>query len=193
MTFRVTLNRALTSCDVARRARFLIRELKQQRFRATHVNRKWPFFIFWRWFRANFQSNRLYNSKEAKEYKFYISRHVKRENTSLPVDVRRSKTSLLKLPIRERKQRRRRRQREGQKTNRFILAKQQLCTCITLFSTFLYRRCTTTSWNFLISRFVEDVNTTPTIFFSFCPTLIQSFRIQLQKNIPAFNKLNELE
>ena len=23
-----------------------IRELKQQRFRATHVNRKWPFFIF---------------------------------------------------------------------------------------------------------------------------------------------------
>ena len=30
------------------------------------------FFIFWRWFRANFQSNRLYNSKEAKEYKFYI-------------------------------------------------------------------------------------------------------------------------
>ena len=27
------------------------------------------------------------------------SRHVKRENTSLPVDVRRSKTSLLKLPI----------------------------------------------------------------------------------------------
>ena len=48
------------------------RELKQQSFWATHVNRKWPFFIFWRWFRANFQSNRLYNSKEAKEYKFYI-------------------------------------------------------------------------------------------------------------------------
>ena len=50
----------------------LTRELKQQRFSATHVNRKWPFFIFWRWFCANFQSNRLYNSKEAKEYKFYI-------------------------------------------------------------------------------------------------------------------------
>ena len=29
---------------------------------------------------------------------------------------------------------------------------QQLCTCITLFCTFLYRRCTTTTWNFLISR-----------------------------------------
>ena len=53
------------------RSRVDSRELKQQRFWATHVNRKWPFFIFWRWFRANFQSNRLYNSKEAKEYKFY--------------------------------------------------------------------------------------------------------------------------
>ena len=30
--------------------------------------------------------------------------------------------------------------------------KQQLCTCITLFCTFLCRRCTTTTWNFLISR-----------------------------------------
>ena len=30
---------------------------------------------------------------------FISSRHVKRENTSLPVYVRRSKTSLLKLPI----------------------------------------------------------------------------------------------
>ena len=35
--------------------------------------------------------------KKLNEYKFY-SRHVKKENTSLPVDVRRSKTSLLKLP-----------------------------------------------------------------------------------------------
>ena len=43
--------------------------------------------------------------------------------------------------------RRRRRQRERQKSNRFKLAKQQLCTCITLFCTFLCRRCTTTTWN----------------------------------------------
>ena len=34
------------------------------------------------------------------------------------------------------KQRRRQRQRELQKRNWFILAKQQLCTCITLFCTF---------------------------------------------------------
>ena len=34
--------------------------------------------------------------------------------------------------VRELKQRRRRRQRERQKSNRFRLAKQQLCTCNTL-------------------------------------------------------------
>ena len=41
-------------------------------------------------------------------------------------------------------QRRRRWQRERQKSNRFRLAKQQICTCITLFCIFLYRRFTTT-------------------------------------------------
>ena len=50
------------------------------------------------------------------------------------------------------KQRRQRRQRERQKTNRFRLVKQQLCTCITLFCTFLCRRCTTTTWKCLISH-----------------------------------------
>ena len=45
----------------------------------------------------------------------------------------------------ELKQRRRRRQRERQKSNRFRLAKQQLCTCVTLFCTFLSRRCRTTT------------------------------------------------
>ena len=44
------------------------------------------------------------------------------------------------------KQRRRGRQRELQKSNRFRLAKQQICTCITFFCTFLCRRCTTTTW-----------------------------------------------
>ena len=39
-----------------------------------------------------------------------------------------------------------------------ITAKQQLCTCITLFSTFLRRRCATTTWKCLISRSVENVN-----------------------------------
>ena len=35
--------------------------------------------------------------------------------------------------------------KKGKKSNRFRLAKQQLCTCITLFSTFLCRHCTTTT------------------------------------------------
>ena len=37
-------------------------------------------------------------------------------------------------------------------------AKKQLCTCITLNCTFLCRHCTTTTWKFLISRFMADVN-----------------------------------
>ena len=53
---------------------------------------------------------------------------------------------------RELKQRRRRRQRERQKSNRFVLAKPQLCTCMTLFSTFLCRHYTTTTWKCLMSR-----------------------------------------
>ena len=81
---------------------------------------------------------------------------------------------------RERKQRRRRRQGERQKNNRFGLAKQQLCTCVTLFCTFLCRRCTTTTWKCLISRFVEDVNKRQRLSFFFW-TSIHSFRIQLQK------------
>jgi len=43
----------------------------------------------------------------------------------------------------EHKQRRRRRQRKQEKSNRMRLAKQQLCTCIMLFCTFLCRPCTT--------------------------------------------------
>ena len=60
---------------------------------------------------------------------------------------------------RELKQRRRRRQRERQRSSRFRLVKQQLCTCITLFDTFLCRRCTSTTWKCLNSGFVEDGNT----------------------------------
>ena len=68
---------------------------------------------------------------------------------------------------RELKQRRRRRQRERQKSNWFRLAKQQLCTCITLLCTFLSRHCTTTTWKCLISLFVEDVKTKQRLFSPF--------------------------
>ena len=68
---------------------------------------------------------------------------------------------------RELKQRQRWRQRERQKHNRCRLAKQQLCTCTTSFCSFLCRRWTATTWNCLISRFVDDVNTRQRPFFSF--------------------------
>ena len=95
---------------------------------------------------------------------------------------------------REFTQRRRRRQRERHKSNGFRPAQQQLCTCITLFCTFLCRRCTTTTWNCLISGFVEDGNKRQLLSFSF-PELwcTESFRIQLQKRLPTFDELNEME
>ena len=50
---------------------------------------------------------------------------------------------------------------------RFRLAKQQLCTCITLFFYIsLFRHCTTSSWKYLIKRFIEDVNRRPRTFLS---------------------------
>ena len=45
----------------------------------------------------------------------------------------------------ELKQRQRRRQQEWKKNAVGLIAKQQLRTCSTLFCTFLYRRCTTTT------------------------------------------------
>ena len=87
---------------------------------------------------------------------------------------------------REFTQRRRRRQRERQKRNRFRQAKQQLCTCITLF---LYISLPSLHDynvklpNFTFCRGREQKTTT---FFFFSWTLMQSFRIQLQKNLPTF-------
>ena len=69
--------------------------------------------------------------------------------------------------IRVLKQRWRRWQRERQKNNMFRLAKKQACTSTTLFCTFLCRRYTTTTWNFLVSRFMEDVNSRQRFLFLF--------------------------
>ena len=62
------------------------------------------------------------------------------------------------------------------------LAKQQLRTCITLFCTFLCRRCTTTTWKFLISRIVEDVNTRQRLSFSFPELLYTLLEFNSRKN-----------
>ena len=42
----------------------------------------------------------------------------------------------------------------------------KFCTCITHFCTFLWSCCTITTWNFLVKRFVEDVNTRQQLSFS---------------------------
>ena len=76
-------------------------------------------------------------------------------------------SSKLYRNVRELKQRRPRRQRGRQKSNGVRLAKEKLCTCITLFYTFLCCRCMTTMWNCLIWRFVEDLNTRQWPSFSF--------------------------
>ena len=54
------------------------------------------------------------------------------------------------------------------------------------FCTFPCCRCTTTTWNFLISCFMEEVNTGERLYFSSFWTKLQSFRVQLQKNSPTF-------
>ena len=56
---------------------------------------------------------------------------------------------------------------EQQKSNRFRLAKQQLCMCIMLFCTFLCHRCTTTMWKCINSCTVVDGNTRQQLSFSF--------------------------
>ena len=45
-------------------------------------------------------------------------------------------------------------------------AKQQLGTCGTLFFTFIYRPCTTTTWKCLIASFMKDINKRRRISFS---------------------------
>ena len=46
-------------------------------------------------------------------------------------------------------------QQECQKSSKFILAKEQLCTCSILLGTFF--SFSTTTWNCLVSRFIEEV------------------------------------
>ena len=84
-------------------------------------------------------------------------------------------------------QNQRRRQGERQKIIMFYFNKQQLCTCITLFGTFLCRCCTTTTWNFLVSRahFIRwhNAKTVPLITKDTVP----------KKILPRFAILNEIE
>ena len=96
--------------------------------------------------------------------------------------------------IKELNQRRRRRQRELKKSYRVRLAKQQLCTCITLFCTFLSRRCTSTTWKCLISRFFEDGNRRQQLSFSFPELWYSPFKsFPTPKNVLTCDELSEME
>ena len=64
-----------------------------------HVNRKWTFCILLQWFHPNFRQIDFIREKTLSSKIVSAFRHFKWEKASLLVDVRRSKTSLLKFPI----------------------------------------------------------------------------------------------
>ena len=88
--------------------------------------------------------------------------------------------------IRERKQRRRRRQRERQKSK---------TTTLHVYHPFLYISLPSLhDYNIKVRNFTfcRGREHTTTTFFFFSWTVIQSFRIQLQNNLPEFDELNEM-
>ena len=79
---------------------FIIGSLKQRRFGATHIYRKWTFCTLELQFSTNFWANRLFKSKGTQLCRVESVKAHKIEKGLLPVDVPRSKTDLelLKLP-----------------------------------------------------------------------------------------------
>ena len=75
------------------------KELKKRRFWATRFNRKYTFWTPRPWFWTNFGQIVSVRVKTLSNRNLVASRHINREKGSLPIDVRRSKTSLLKIPI----------------------------------------------------------------------------------------------
>ena len=77
-------------------------------------------------------------------------------------------------------------QKKQKKTVGLDWQNRQLCTCITLS----YTSCEIMCLYFTFCRGLEHKTT---IFLCFSWTLIQSFRIQLQRNLPTFEELNVME
>ena len=75
----------------------VFRKFKQGRFWATHVNRKWAFFSFNMPWRYQICMLRVFTLKETICLKICSKSRLKSAKGSLPVDERRSKTSLLKV------------------------------------------------------------------------------------------------
>ena len=96
---------------------------------------------------------------------------------------------------RELKQRRRRRHENGKKkkTTKGLDWQNNNPVSPSLFMHTPCRRCATTTWTCLISRFFGGRQHKTTTLFCFSWTLIQSFTIQLQTNSPTFDELNEME
>ena len=97
-------------------------------------------------------------------------------------------------PLKELKQRRRRRQRERQKSNRFRLAKQQQSTRASRFIVHFFavtarlrRENAESDFTFCGERKHNDF-LSPFLHFD---TVFQKF--QLQKRLPTFDELNEVE
>ena len=67
---------------------------------------------------------------------------------------------------------------------------KQFCTCSTLFLyIFLALFCTTTTWNFLVKRFVEEMSFSPwwpLAFLSFLPLLHNNFHAFLPTKVVSF-------
>ena len=78
---------------------WLMMSKKQLPFWGMRVNRKWTFCTLERWFWTNFGANRLYKRKDYSQYKFGSDKAYYERISSVPVDVRRSKTSLLRSPL----------------------------------------------------------------------------------------------
>ena len=74
-------------------------EFKARRFRATHVNRTWTFALLSGDFERNFRQIFSIRVKTLSDRNLVASRNIKTEKGSLLVDMGRSRTSLLKFPI----------------------------------------------------------------------------------------------
>ena len=76
-----------------------IRELKHRRFSATHGNRKLNFSLFGGFSRYRICNDKPQSSRRAFPVRGKEQNHTKKGNFRLPVAVRESRTSVLKLPI----------------------------------------------------------------------------------------------
>ena len=128
------------------------------------------------------------------DLRLWTTTYCRMENTTdIIYEIINTKAQGLSVNNRELKQRRGRRQRERHKSNRFRLAKQQLCTRIMLF---LHISLTSLhDYNVKVPKFTfyrgREHKTT---FFSAFPELWYSpLEFNSKKHLPTFDEVNEME